>query len=144
MKYRQAHASDLDEIQELLESYDLPATDCHENISNFFVAESGNTIICVGGFESCGSLALLRSFAVKQTHKSQGIAEEIFNLVKTKAINSGIKQFYLLTTTANKYFERLGFSACNRDEAPKSIKATKQFNELCPAAATVMVLDLRL
>jgi len=142
LKYRQAKSSDLVKICELLEIYDLPASDCKEHVSNFIVAEYNNKIIGVGGYEDCGDLGLLRSFAVRDSDKGHGIAERIFGLVKAKATVSGINQFYLLTETANKYFERLGFSPCNRDDAPSSITATKQFSELCPSTAEVMVLNL--
>ncbi len=142
MKYRQAHLSDVTDIQSLLDGYGLPASDIQNHISNFVVTEMDNTIIGVGGFESCESLGLLRSFAVSPGEKGNGIAGHIFGLVKTKAIDSGICRFYLLTTTASKYFERFGFSVCNRDDVPNSIKATKQFSELCPCTAVVMVLDL--
>ena len=142
MKYKQAHLSDLTKILELLETYELPTSDFKDHISNFIVAENNNMIAGVGAFETCGNLGLLRSFAVRQSHKNQGIAEQIFNLVKTKAKDSGINRFYLLTTTASQYFKRLGFTSCNRDDVPSSIKATKQFNELCPSSAVVMVLNL--
>ena len=141
MKYKQAYSSDLTKIIELLETYDLPTSDCKDHISNFIVAENKNTIVGVGGFEICGNLGLVRSFAVRQSDKNQGVAEQIFNLLKAKAKESGINQFYLLTTTASKYFKGLGFTNCNRDDVPNSIKATKQFNGLCPSSAVVMVFD---
>ncbi len=142
LKYRQADSSDLVEVRFLLESYELPASDCKEHIGNFVVAENNNAIIGVGGFENCGNIGLLRSFAVRHSDKGHGTAEKIFSMVKAKAINSSISQFYLLTTTASKYFARFGFSICYRDDVPKSIKATKQFDELCPSTAVVMVLNL--
>lgn len=142
MRYRQAHSSDLVEVRELLESYELPAGDCKDHIDNFVVAENNNAIVGVGGFEHCGNLGLLRSFAVRHCDKGHGTAEQIFHLVKAKAIDSGVSQFYLLTTTASKYFARLGFSTCHRDDVPNPIKATKQFDELCPSTAAVMVLNL--
>ncbi len=142
LKYRQATISDLDEIQTLLNSYELPASDCAEHLANFWVADSDNEIVAVGAFENWGDFGLLRSFAVRPTHSGLGIAEEIFGRVKRSALAADIKKFYLLTTTADKYFEKLGFVACNRTEVPDSIQATKQFSDLCPASATVMVLDL--
>jgi len=142
VKYRQASLADLKEIEKLLEGSNLPASDCAPHIDNFIVAERDSTIIGVGGFERCGELALLRSFVVLADHKSNGIAEKIFQLVKDRATDSGIQQFYLLTTTASHYFMRFGFSACSRHDVPAGIKQTKQFKELCPSTATVMVLDL--
>lgn len=142
MKYRQASLADLREIEKLLEVSNLPPSDCAPHIDNFIVAELDGTIIGAGGFERCGELALLRSFAVRADHKNNRIAEKIFQLVKDRATDSGIQQFYLLTTTASHYFKRLGFSVCSRRDLPVQIKQTKQFEELCPSGATAMVLDL--
>lgn len=142
MIYRDANLSDVKDIGILLESYELPASDFQNHIDNFVVAERNGAIVGVGGFEMCENFGLLRSFAVVPGEKGRGIADQIFNLVKAKAIDSGINQFYLLTTTAEKYFNRFGFTICSRDNVPSSIKATKQFSELCPCSAVVMVLNL--
>lgn len=142
MRYRQAYPADLKEIQELLESYELPSGDCSEHLSNFVIAENGNGVVGVGGFETCGRFGLLRSFAVKNGFKGQSVASEIFSLAKARAIDLGIHRFYLLTTTARGFFERFGFSMCDREDVPGIVKKTKQFDELCPTTATVMVLSL--
>ena len=142
MEYRQACPSDFEEVKKILESNDLPAIDCEEHFHNFVVAEIDKTIVGIGGFENCGNTALLRSFAVVSDYRDQGVAGKIFDLVKANAKNSDITRLYLLTTTANEYFERLGFSICDRKAVPDSIRATKQFNVLCPATADVMTLEL--
>jgi len=138
MEYEQAIHSDLDAIKDLLESYGLPAGDFKDHLINFIVAKESNEIIGVGGYETSKEYALLRSFAVKTSHKGLGIAEKIFKLVEEQALNSGVKGFYLLTDTAIKYFERFEFYEYSRDNAPESIRKTKQFSELCPDTATMM------
>lgn len=142
MKYEQAIHSDLDAIKHLLESYGLPSSDLKDHLSNFIVAKESNELVGVGGYEMCKEYALLRSFAVNESHKGLGIAEDIFKLVEKKASNSGVKSFYLLTDTAIKYFERFNFSKCSRNNAPEIIRETKQFSELCPDTATMMYKDL--
>lgn len=142
MIYRGACLSDTKKIKELLESYDLPSIDVEDHIVNFVVAESNGKIFGVGGFEQCGDFGLLRSFAVSPDQKGRGISDHIFKLVKAKAVECNIGQFYLLTTTADKYFDRLGFVVCDRNAVPDQIKATKQFSELCPCSAVVMVSNL--
>jgi N-acetylglutamate synthase-like GNAT family acetyltransferase len=142
VKYRQALPDDLESIQKLLELYELPTSDCKEHIGNFIVAFNEQGVVGVGGYENCGNIGLLRSIAVAQTDLGKGIANRIFSLLREKAIESGIETFYLLTSTASMYFEKLGFTVCNRENVPKSIRLTKQFNELCPSSATVMVLNL--
>ncbi len=142
MEYEQARPSNQDAIKHLLKSYGLPTSDINDHIGNFIVAKESSEIIAVGGFEICNEHALLRSFAVKTSHKGLGIAEQIFNLVEEQAIKSGIKAFYLLTDTAIQYFERLEFYECSRDIAPEPIRNTKQFSGLCPNTATLMCKNL--
>ncbi|MGB1239975.1 MAG: arsenic resistance N-acetyltransferase ArsN2 [Pseudomonadales bacterium] len=142
MIFRDADPTDLTAIQRLLENHQLPASDCGAHLSHFVVAEDDNAIVAVGGFEHCGSAALIRSFAVANSHRGLGLAEQLFERVKAKALKGDIHQFYLLTTTASHYFERLGFAICDRADMPDSIKGTKQFSALCPASATAMCLKL--
>lgn len=142
LKIRPALRSDLNEVRELLESNSLPACDCAAHLNNFIIAEDQHAVVGVGGYEDCGEVALIRSFVTRPDHKNMGIAEQIFYSIRDKATYLGIKQFYLLTTTASNYFQRFGFTVCSRDGVPNRIRETKQFKELCPSTATVMVLNL--
>lgn len=142
MIYRDACLSDTEDIKELLDSYDLPSIDIEEHLLSFVVAKSNGKIIGVGGFERCEEFGLLRSFAVSPSQTGRGIADHIFHLVREKTLECGIEQLYLLTTTADKYFNKFGFVACNRDAVPDQIKATQQFSELCPCSAVVMVANV--
>ena len=143
MKYEQATHFDLDAIKDLLESYGLPANDIKGHLENFIVAKESNDLIGVGGWEVCKDVALLRSFSVKASHKGLGVAEKIFKLVEEQAVNSGVRGFYLLTDTAANYFERFDFYERSREDAPESIRNTKQFSELCSNTATMMYKNLR-
>ena len=142
MRFRPAIDLDSPDIAQLLTAYDLPASDIAEHLHNFIVVEDETGLIAVGGYEDCDQYGLIRSFAVKPDYKGQRIAERIFDQLTEAATDSGKQRFYLLTTSASDYFLRLGFAICERDEVPECIKATKQFSELCPGSATVMVRDL--
>jgi mannose-6-phosphate isomerase-like protein (cupin superfamily) len=50
----------------------------------------------------------------------------------------GVRDVYLLTTTAARFFERAGFATIPRDQAPLAICQTTEFRSLCPASATFM------
>jgi mannose-6-phosphate isomerase-like protein (cupin superfamily) len=54
----------------------------------------------------------------------------------------GIERLYLLTTTAERFFTRLGFQRCGRSDAPPEIQATSQFRSVCPTSAVCMARDL--
>ena len=50
----------------------------------------------------------------------------------------GVKALYLLTTTAERFFDRLGYSRIEREMVPESIKATREYAGICPASSAVM------
>jgi amino-acid N-acetyltransferase len=50
----------------------------------------------------------------------------------------GIKELYLLTNTAEGFFSKIGFNKVERDNVPDSIRATKEFQSLCPSTAACM------
>ena len=54
----------------------------------------------------------------------------------------GARHIYLLTTTAARYFERLGYHTVSRDDAPECIRFTKEFSCLCPSSSAFMLKDL--
>lgn len=109
----------------------------------FVVAEEEGETIAVGGLENYQTIALLRSFAVRREKQGQGIGRGLFNLLKETASTTGVKEFYLLTTTAEDYFLRLGFERCDKSNAPHCIRHTKQFTDLCPSTARMLVLELQ-
>ena len=54
----------------------------------------------------------------------------------------GIKRLYLLTTTASKYWRRLGFEAIDRKAAPAGVQGSNEWSSACPTSTTAMVIDL--
>jgi N-acetylglutamate synthase-like GNAT family acetyltransferase len=51
---------------------------------------------------------------------------------------SGIRELYLLTTTAETFFAKRGFLRAPRDSAPPAIRATREFSGICPASSAFM------
>jgi amino-acid N-acetyltransferase len=43
-----------------------------------------------------------------------------------------------LTETADKYFNKKGYRAIAREQVPEQIKASSEFNHVCPVSAVVM------
>lgn len=54
----------------------------------------------------------------------------------------GVGSIYLLTTTATAFFERLGYAQLDRQSVPTAIQQTREFGEVCPASAVLMVKHL--
>jgi len=135
--------ADLPSILALLGHAGLPTVGVAEALSVFLVAAEGSEIVGVVGVEVCSNLyALLRSTAVAEEWQGQGIGKKLVERAIAVAEADGIEVLYLLTTTAETYFPRFGFSRVNREDVPSEVQATEEFASACPTSATVMTLCL--
>jgi arsenite methyltransferase len=50
----------------------------------------------------------------------------------------GLQSVHRLTTDAARYFDRLGFRALNREEAPTPIRESREYASICPQNARLM------
>lgn len=139
---RNARLTDLPRIKALLQEHDLPSEDCNEHLQHFLVYEKDKSIIAVGGGEYYNDVGLIRSIAVAASAQGEGIASLLVNALIRNMKKVTIKKVYLLTTTAESYFEKKHFLVVKREDVPLAIQQTKQFSDLCPGSATVMVLDI--
>ena len=53
-------------------------------------------------------------------------------------VGHGATTVFLLTTTAERYFPKLGFKTIARDDVPASVQSSIEFQGACPASAIVM------
>jgi protein-tyrosine-phosphatase len=63
-------------------------------------------------------------------------------VLEATARDRGSRRLYLLTTSAERYFERLGFTRIAREGAPLEVRATREFLTLCPSSSALMVKTL--
>ncbi len=142
--FRAATPLDTQAIEALLNIAQLSAGGIDVNPENFSVAAENGTLVGVAGLEDCGgNIGLLRSVAVLPEYRNRGIAAELCRRMMAHARQSGISALYLLTTTAQGYFAKLGFAAINRTETPEAIRETQQFRELCPDSAIIMYRSIQ-
>jgi len=134
--------SHISAIEALLGCYDLPFSDCGEHIQNFSGVIENNKLIAIGALQYEDSVALLRSIAVHPGSRGQGLASAMTHHLIERARSREVRQLYILTETAETYFSRFGFYSILREAAPAAIKATQQFESLCPSNAQAMRLDL--
>jgi amino-acid N-acetyltransferase len=137
-RLRPARADDLAAVERLLVASQLPLDGVREALPTFIVAESGADIVGVAGLEICCDNALLRSVAVHDAWRSQGLGRALVTRTISEAEARGINALYLLTTSAERYFPTFGFHTVEREAVPEDIRATAEFREACPASATVM------
>ena len=138
----QLSLQDLDELQNLLQSSMLPAEDCAEQADHIYALYRQGRMLAAGGLEPASPYLLLRSVVVGVDQRGQGLGERMTRFLIAQARQANCPAIYLLTETAQAYFQRFGFSAVDRDRVPFPIKQTRQFSGLCPDTAVCMVLPL--
>jgi amino-acid N-acetyltransferase len=138
---RPAVAADLDQVKSLLMLGGLPLDGLDEQFGEpFAVAEVAGAIVAAEGIERYGEAGLLRSAVVADSWRGRGLGEHLTRERLGWARAQGMREVWLLTTTAAGYFPRFGFVRAERHEAPESIKQSREFREACPASAVAMRL----
>ncbi|GAA4447176.1 hypothetical protein GCM10023189_03230 [Nibrella saemangeumensis] len=129
-------------VSALLESVQLPVNDLPTGLPGFIVALDDERLIGSAGVESFESIGLLRSVAVDPDYRDHKLGRRLVDAVLETARQQGVREAYLITTTADQYFERYGFERVERNTVPSPVAATQQFSQLCPASAVVMKKSL--
>jgi amino-acid N-acetyltransferase len=138
MQIRGATNSDLAAVEKLLRASDLPTDGVRDNFSSFVVADDDGAIAGAIGLEKYGSVALLRSAVVSPDHRGSGVGRKLVEQLLERAEEAGVDELYLLTTTAEQYFPRFGFTRTTRAAVPDAVKASAEFRGACPDTAVVM------
>jgi amino-acid N-acetyltransferase len=137
---RSATRDDLRAVTALLSDNRLPLEGVPDSLANFFVAESRGSIVGVIGMELYDRYALLRSAAVAKSEQNNGVGRVLVDRLLADAVKKGVAALYLLTTTAEKYFSRIGFARVERSEVPVELLASEEFRGACPDSAVIMRL----
>jgi amino-acid N-acetyltransferase len=127
----------------LLEAQGLPVSDItDEHLEHFFYIGSDGSPIGLVGVEIYGTDALLRSLVVADTARTQGIGASLVQHAEDYATSHSVAAMYLLTTTAERFFENRGYRRIDRTQAPRAIQSTPEFASLCPASSAFMIKQL--
>ncbi|HWS66212.1 MAG TPA: arsenic resistance N-acetyltransferase ArsN2 [Steroidobacteraceae bacterium] len=123
----------------LLQAQGLPVSDITgEHLEHFFFVGSDGSPTGLVGLELYGTDALLRSLVVAENARSKGLGSTLIDHAEKYAASKGVRSIYLLTTTAEAFFIRLGYERIERSSAPPSIERTREFAGLCPASSAFM------
>jgi amino-acid N-acetyltransferase len=129
-----------EQVQHLLAASGLPTSDVTpEHIEHYLACGAADRPSGVVGVELHGEAALLRSLAVAAEHRGTGCGKALVAEAERYARSQGVNELYLLTTTAERFFERLGYRRAMRETAPEAIRGTQEFSALCPSTAAFMV-----
>lgn len=127
----------------LLASANLPTSDLtEEHCRHFFFIGPGDAPAGLVGIELLGEVALLRSLVVAPAGRDSGAGSSLVRHAEDYARKRGVRNLYLLTTTAEAFFARRGYERAARDTAPAAIRATQEFADLCPASSAFMAKQL--
>ncbi len=138
-----ARTADLSAVVRLLDAAGLPSKDVTAAMmSHYLVARHGEALLGVIGLEPLGGVGLLRSLAVAGEQRGRGLGIALTCALERQAKDLGIADLYLLTTTAERFFAKLGYSVIPRAEAPAPIQGTTEYRELCSSTSVCMVKRL--
>jgi amino-acid N-acetyltransferase len=127
----------------LLQAQGLPVSDItDEHLEHFFFVGSDGSPSGLVGLEIYGSDALLRSLVVAETARTQGVGAALVQHAEDYAVSHHVDAIYLLTTTAEPFFEHRGYRRIDRSEAPQTIQSTAEFASICPASSAFMIKRL--
>ena len=135
---RTAETADLPAILALLGRAHLPEAGVADALPHFVIAENEGQLVGVAGLEVYGESALLRSVAVEESWQGTGVGRTLIERALSVTQERGIKDVFLLTTTAEHYFPRFGFACVSRDSVTEAVQTSAEFKGACPASAVVM------
>jgi len=141
------HASPRDEpwIRQLLIQCGLPQEDITpEHLRHFWVLKEGAAVIGSIGLEILGRSALLRSLAVDPRFRKRGYGSALAQRAEDYAATMKVEVLFLLTMTAEGFFQKRGYQRADRTSIPPEIQGTVEFQKLCPASSICMMKRLSL
>jgi amino-acid N-acetyltransferase len=138
MVIQPAERTDLPAVRRLLESERLPLDGVDDQVATMVVATREGEVVGAAAVELYADGALLRSVVVDPRVRGQRLGQRLSEAALAIASERGMPAAFLLTTTAETFFPRLGFERIVRDDVPGSVQASIEFQSACPASAVVM------
>jgi amino-acid N-acetyltransferase len=124
----------------LLAAVGLPSSDLTEpRLEHFLFSGPRDAPTGLVGLEFYDNVGLLRSLAVAPEAQRSGLGSALLEQVEGYAHARGVRSLYLLTTTAQRFFERHGYRLTSRESCPPAIRSTSEFASLCPASSALLV-----
>ena len=140
---RASEPGDLPQVLDLLSASGLPLDGVEDQFAHFLVVEGPeHAILGAVGLEVYENQGLLRSLCVKPDERGKGTGARLVEAITAEAAYAGCSELYLLTTTADKYFERRGFARIDRASVTGPVLQSVEFASACPETAVVMAKPL--
>ena len=140
---RAAGAGDLAGVRRLLADAQLPVDGLEDQFpAAYAVAGPPHALVGAAGVEVHGLCGLLRSVVVAPAARGTGLGKALVADRLAWARAAGLREVYLLTTTAPDFFAALGFARLERAAAPPAIQASREFASVCPGTSVLMRMAL--
>lgn len=136
---RSSCSNDLPAVKKLLKDLHLPIEGVQDQFKNYIILENqSKELIGVAGLEIYNQFGLLRSVAVHQKFQNKNFGTDMVKKVEEFGKSKNLKEIYLLTETAEKFFSKHGYTIVQRDLVPKVIQASYEYSTACKVSAIVM------
>ena len=127
-RVEKARISDAAQMHELINSYAdkgemlaRPLSEIYENVRDYFVVRQGERVIaCAALHVSWLDLAEVKSLAVAEGSREQGIGAQLVEACLNEAKEIGIVTVFCLTYKP-AFFEKFGFSQVDKAELPRKV-----------------------
>ncbi len=129
-------------VKQLLRQCGLQDTGVLDPHGRVVVARVAGKVVGVARLEVYRKGGWLRSVAVDPAWQRQGIGRRLVEAMLHRARQEGLRQVFLMTETAQGFFEQLGFVPVPRTAVPAALQAAPQFS--WPSCASCQVMRLAL
>jgi amino-acid N-acetyltransferase len=131
MRIERATLEDVPAVEALLAAADLPLDGAGEALTLGVVARDGDEVVAAAALERFGAAGLLRSVVVAGDRRGGGLGRRIVVEAESLARDEGIRELFLLTETAVKWFPRLGYEPVARAVAAAAVGESIEFTTIC-------------
>ncbi len=135
-------ADEIAVVKNILKEAMLPFEDIDQHTETFLTAKVGSEIVGAVGLEIWNDNGLLRSLVVKDNFRNYGFGNELYARSIDLAKQNNLKQVVLLTTTAEQFFSKKGFTKVTGINIPSFVKETKEYTIYCPSSSAVMMKQI--
>jgi len=147
IEIRPARPHELDTIEGLLKTVNLPLFGAADFLDTFWIAENRGDVAGCVGLEVYDDAGLLRSAVVTEEMRGTGLGGRLTLHVIDAARELGIRDLYLFTMDKGPFFEHMGFDKCTMDDFSEDGRKSTQWrmvNEHPEVAEVLSTMRMRL
>lgn len=136
-RIRPASGPDLPSIATLLHAGGLVSGAARERVGKTLIAEVDRSVVGTAAFEVLGERGILRSVAVGEKVRRSGVGTALVAATLRRLRHEGVREVYLATDAAPKFFDLCGFKEATRGQIPDDVAEHPHLVREC-AGATIM------